>query len=318
MNPIQSIPHRGAMLRGFLALLILLLAACAGGFPGTGGGGTDDGTLYFDKLEGTVEGVDTRNQALAVSTDRDSPVAPGQRVNLYYDSDTVVTYQNQRYEPQALERGDRIVAEVQDTGRGLAVESIVVTEDSTPNVGGDPDPIYRDIAGTIRRIDTRSNTLVVDPFGGQGDTVVSFDSRTRVYLDDRSIDLDGLRVGDEVEIELATGTREALADTITVTDNRVAREPSRDYHTVRGQVAAVDERRRELVLTTRDPLISGFNVSDRNTVTFRYDEDVIVEYRGDFYGPTNLERGDGVEVEYARMGDSLWAEKILVTSSVRN
>ena len=62
---------------------------------------------------------------------------------------------------------------------------------------------------------------------------------------------------------------------------------------------------------------NSFDTRDDERATFRYERDVIVEFQGDFYGPSNLERGDGVEIDYERIGKDLWAQRIVVTLDAR-
>ena len=310
---VRKLTRTGIMIT-IMALTSLLLSACAtGGLGDILGGGQDEGTRYAQEIDATVENVDPRSSAILVTVDRRAEVAAGQRVNLYYDDRTSVTYEGNSYRPDALERGDRIRAQVVDDGRSLQVQSILVTQDSSPDNGG----VIGDtvISGTVRDIDTRDSTLTIDTYGSSADAVVRYDTRTRVLLGDRRLDVDELRVGDDVDVELDADARIDLADTITVIDDRSSDPVT---NSVRGEVVTVDERRGELVISTRDSLISGFDVSSDDTVIFRFDRDVPVEYQGQIYTPENLERGDGVLVEYDRRRDELWAERIRVTSNVRD
>jgi hypothetical protein len=207
----------------------------------------------------------------------------------------------------------------------LEVRSILVTEDGSPGgVFGTDD---RHISGTLRRIDNRDRTLIVETNDRAREAVVSFDGRTRVLYDDRNIAISELREFDELEIELVPNS--GLAETITVVDSEYASDAGDDFATARGEVVFVDEDRRELVITRddrfRSSLDSGSSFDSRNSfdtrddqrATFRYERDVIVEFQGDFYGPSSLERGDGVEIDYERIGEDLWAERIVVTHNGR-
>lgn len=308
--------YRQAINALMLTVSAMLLSACAtGGLGDILGGGQQDDARYSQEIDATVENVDPRGSAILVTVDRRADVAAGQRVNLYYDDRTTVTYEGNSYPPDALERGDRIRAQVIDDGRNLQVQSILVTQDSTPDGGSPVDDAV--VSGTVRDIDTRESTLTIDRYGSSADAVIEFDSRTVVWLGDRRLDVDELRIGDDVDIELDSSARFDLADTITVIEDSGERRDD-SYADLRGEVVSVDERRSELVVSTRDPLISGFDVARDDTVVFQFDRDLRVEYEGDYYSAGNLERGDGVLVEYQRRGDDLWAERVSVTSNVRD
>lgn len=307
-----------------IAAFALVLAAC-GAVPDA----DRDDEAHNDpdrlqRIEGVVNRVDAADAAIEVTANRDSRVAPGQRVSLHYDDLTNVTFEGRDYRPEDLEPGDHIIADVQGETPFFEARIIAVTVDSSPDTGPVPGTDDRSVSGTLRRIDTRDRTLTVDTDGRAREAVIGFDDRTRVFYGDRSMAVSELREFDEIEIELVPDARYPLADTITVVDSGYAADSSGDSATARGDVVFVDESRRELVITTDDRLPSSFDTRNSfdtrkdERATFRYDPDVIVEYQGEYYGPSNLERGDGVAIEYERIGDDLWAKRILVTASVRH
>lgn len=316
--------YLNAPVRYAIIALALLLSACASAPQQT----VPSNEPVLRSVVGVVNHVDSGNRALEITTDRDSRVAPGQRINLYYDDLTTVEFGGNNYRPEDIEPGDRIVADVEGDIALFQVRSILVTEDvSTDGALATDD---RHITGTLRRVDTRNQTLLVATLerAREVEVLISFDNRTRVYYGDRSIPISELRESDTLDIELVPGTRDDLADTVTVVDGRYSSTPGNDVATARGQVVFVDESRRELLITTNDrflqslnkgssfPPSNSFDTRKDERATFHYDPEVTVEFEGEYYGPSNLERGDAVEIEYNRVGEDLWAKRILVISSV--
>lgn len=111
------------------------------------GGGSDTGDTRDDltsDLRGTIRYVDTRNRTLELETSRyGSGFAPegssssdrygsGDVVVVSYDAQTIVEYQGRRYEPENLERGDRVEVDVRDSGGRRLAERIVVVGENEP------------------------------------------------------------------------------------------------------------------------------------------------------------------------------------------
>jgi len=80
------------------------------------------------EVRGTVRYVDTRDKTLELepSTGRSGIVV------VHYDSSTIVEFEGRRYQPENLERGDRVEVEVRElNGRMIAEEILVVGEAAT-------------------------------------------------------------------------------------------------------------------------------------------------------------------------------------------
>ena len=77
------------------------------------------------ELRGTVRYIDTRDRTLELEpTSGRSGV-----VVVHYDSSTIVEFEGRRYQPENLERGDRVEIEVRElNGRMIAEEILVVGE----------------------------------------------------------------------------------------------------------------------------------------------------------------------------------------------
>ena len=80
------------------------------------------------EIRGTVRYVDTRDKTLELepSTGRSGLVV------VHYDTSTIVEFEGRRYQPENLERGDRVEVEVRElNGRMIAEEILVVGEAAT-------------------------------------------------------------------------------------------------------------------------------------------------------------------------------------------
>lgn len=195
-----------------------------------------------EDVRGTVERVDTLDRRIYVNAEnRDSSYlrngnGNGREVVLYYDDNTVVEFDGQTYRPDDLERGDRIAANVEQTGGRLVVQNIDVLEDATNGTTdryGDRTDDYRNddsrndtyrddyrnadsLRGTVRYVDTRARTLEVEPSrstsgsstGSRSNLViVYYDAQTTVDYQGRRYEPENLEQGDVVEIDLSrTGT----------------------------------------------------------------------------------------------------------------
>lgn len=83
------------------------------------------GDTRTQELRGTVRYVDTRDKTLELepSTGRSGLVV------VHYDTSTIVEFEGRRYQPENLERGDRVEVEVRElNGRMIAEEILVVGE----------------------------------------------------------------------------------------------------------------------------------------------------------------------------------------------
>ena len=147
------------MTRGAAAALMMLSAgACAGNQLGNilgsvlggGGGGAQSG-----QLSGTIRGVDTRSQQISIQASN------GETVPVYYDSQTQVVYQNQKYSPSALENGDRVTARIQANGNNYYTDYVQVDQSVTgANTGSNSN--VQLLQGTVRQVDQRNGVFTID------------------------------------------------------------------------------------------------------------------------------------------------------------
>ncbi len=234
-----------------------LLTGC--GSMGVGdilGGGSDTGTYdpynSASDVQGTVERVDTRNRLIVVDSDteyrsnlRNGDNRYGNEVVLYYDERTSVAYGGQTYNPADLEVGDRIRADVEQTGDRLMAEQIEVLRDASTgsssagtNTGGIGGDLRSDeLRGTVRYLDTRNRTLEVEPSRyssnfstgrstGQSNNnvLVYYDAETIVEFEGQRYSPENLERGDVVEVEVRElGGRLVAEEILVVGDGRTGR-----------------------------------------------------------------------------------------------
>lgn len=96
------------------ALATATLSGCAGTSVGDVLGGVLGGGQQQQQNQALVEvqGVDTRNQVIQVRTE------DGRTGSVYYDQNTQVIHQQQRHPVTALERGDVVVMQLEQTSQG--------------------------------------------------------------------------------------------------------------------------------------------------------------------------------------------------------
>ncbi|HEX7184311.1 MAG TPA: DUF5666 domain-containing protein [Thermoanaerobaculia bacterium] len=220
----------------FLTALVIatLLSGC--GSSGVGdilGGGRDTRTSddrygnSISDVRGTVERVDTLNQRIYVDGEagyRNDLRNGDDELVLYYDDRTVVEHDGRTYRPQDLERGDRIAADVEQSGDRLFVEQIEVLYDATAGgIGGtrDDDLASNELRGTVRYVDTRDRTVEIERSSGYSSgrdniVVVRYDTRTIVEFEGRRYNPENLERGDVVEVELSNTGGQLLAQEILV------------------------------------------------------------------------------------------------------
>jgi outer membrane lipoprotein SlyB len=150
MTTIQRIQRLSAT-----AAIIAFAGACAGNSLGNvlGGvlGGGSQGSQ--SQLSGTIRGVDSRSQQIAIQQSN------GQTIPVYYDNQTQVVYQNQNYSPTALENGDRVTARIQANGNNYYTDYVQVDQSVNGTSAGTSG--LQMIQGTVRQVDLRNGWFVI-------------------------------------------------------------------------------------------------------------------------------------------------------------
>jgi hypothetical protein len=140
------------------AAVFATMTACAntGGLSGILGSVLGGG--QGNQLQGAITGVDTRSQQVGVQQSN------GQTIWVRYDNNTQVIYQNQNYPVNALERGDQVVATLQDAGNGSYYASTIQVTQSVSSSGGvyGPTGNAQTYQGTVRQVDRANGWFTVD------------------------------------------------------------------------------------------------------------------------------------------------------------
>jgi hypothetical protein len=137
------------------ALMLVTLGACSstGGLGNILGGVLGGG--QGNQLSGYVQGVDTRNRQIAVQQSN------GQTVWVAYDNNTRVVYNNQNYPITALENGDQVTANVQDTGNGAYYTDLIQVNQSVRG-SGSVNGNAQSLQGNVAQVDRANGWFTVD------------------------------------------------------------------------------------------------------------------------------------------------------------
>ena len=182
---------RGAAAAGMLAALTACSAVgslgniLGGIIPGGGNGAS--------QVSGYVAGVDTRAQVIGLQQPN------GQPVNLLFDAQTKVVYNNQSYPVTSLDRGDQITARIQNTNNGYYTDLVQVDRPVQGSVGGETNTssgAVQSIQGTVRQIDQQNGLFTMDVSNGARLTVSMPYSPSRADVNK----FQTLRSGDVVRI----------------------------------------------------------------------------------------------------------------------
>ncbi|HEX3579212.1 MAG TPA: hypothetical protein VHY33_11675 [Thermoanaerobaculia bacterium] len=200
------------------------------------------------------------------------------------------------------------------------------------------------IRGTVDSVDARSQSIYLTNVSGYNglnsgssrSLRVYYDNRTTLNYQGRSYRPDQLERGDEVSINVDQSGNQLIAQSMEVTyntnggmasgSNGTYGYPSTTYpssssqwSTIRGTVRNVDTRNQTIELENTN-WVSGFRTNNSNSNRFvvRYDPNASVDYNGQMYPLTNLERGDVVDVQLQDMGNSSYvAQRLVLVRNVR-
>ena len=210
--------------------LALAVAGCgSGGLEDILGGGSSPSRL--DDVRGTVERVDTGARIIWVEAEdyRSALRNEDDRVALYYDDQTRVEFEGRSYEPEDLERGDRIAAAVDRNGSRLVANRIEVLSDISRGSGSSTGS-YADVRGFVRYVDTGDRTIELERAevdrqfesdARNGVVVLHYDADTRVEFEGRNYEPENLERGDEIEVEVRDlGSRLLAEEIVVVADAR--------------------------------------------------------------------------------------------------
>lgn len=248
--------HQRPTLLALLSLSLLFGGCASGGIFGDDEDDYEEDGDYdrndrdsddrISEVRGRVDRVDTRDEIIWVEASgvyRSDLRNADDEIPIYYDDQTRVEYDGRTYEPRALEEGDRVVVDVDDTGNRLYARDIEVTYDVTQgdrttdrddDYDRDDDDYDRDdiseLRGTVVWVDEDRRVMELEDtswgFGSDRDdrdrddvVQVYYDSSTVVEYDGKRYKPESLERGDEVEIEVRSRGSRYEADEIQVVEN---------------------------------------------------------------------------------------------------
>ena len=148
-----------AKLGGAVALAAIVSACSSLGNVGDILGGVLGGGA--SQVNGTVRGVNTQSRFLTLQQSN------GQDVDLQYDNQTRVVYQNQAYSVTSLDPGDQVAARVQQLQNGGYYTDYIVVVQPVNNTGGSVGTgTVQNLQGTVRQIDRTNGLFTVDAGSG--------------------------------------------------------------------------------------------------------------------------------------------------------
>jgi hypothetical protein len=187
-----------------------------------------------------------------------------------------------------------------------------------------------DIQGTVNNVDTRnaridlSSSYVNGQRSSQTNWSIYYDSRTRVQNGNQTYSIANLQRGDSVDARVYdNGNGQYLADTISVLggSGNASSYPSGNYPNsqvsqIQGTVSYVDPTAQRIDLNAAYG--NGLRTTQNNSTSIYYDSRTRVMYQNRSYVPTDLERGDQIDVHvYNNNNGQLLADTITVTRNVR-
>ena len=194
-------------------------------------------------------------------------------------------------------------------------------------LGGGDGPVTNNdqsiVRGTVDRVDTRNRTIVLrdaDAYrsqlqnGAAGNDVIylDYDQDTVVEYGGERYAPTALEPGDRIEANAEMVGNRLVAERISVTYDVSGTGTTTSPATMtdlRGTVTDIDTRSRTITVQEESWSRTG------QTHRFAYEANTPVYWQGRVYQPENLERGDVVEVDLTRSGNSLIARKIDVIES---
>jgi hypothetical protein len=312
---------------------LLVLAACGSSGNGIGdifGNGNGNGNNTAYDIRGTVDSVDPNSQSIVLTNvsgyNTNLNTGGNGSVRVYYDNRTTLNYQGKTFRPDQLERGDEVTVRINQSGNQLIAQSMDVTYNSRGGMASSGSTYGSVIHGTVRSVDTYRRTITVDRGYGSPMTV-EYSSNTPVTFNGRSYSPADLEPGDEIDIrtsDLGSNRLGAQDITVTRTVNGIGSNGTYDsssssssISTMRGTVRSIDATNRTIELDNSS-WVSGFRTNTGTRFIIHYDPNTSVDYNGQLYPVTNLERGDVVDVQVQNLGSSNYlAQRVVLVKNVR-
>ncbi len=151
----HQIGRRAAGLGMLAALSACSSAGSLGNVLGSVLGGMGGGA-QANQVSGLVQEVDTRSQVIALQA------SGGQSVNILFDNQTQVVYNNQSYPVTSLDRGDEVTARIQSTNNGYYTDLVQVDRPVQGSATSGPTGNVQTLQGTVRQIDQQNGLFTMD------------------------------------------------------------------------------------------------------------------------------------------------------------
>jgi Cu/Ag efflux protein CusF len=147
---------------GAAAFTIAATSACSSGLGNVLGSvlGGGQQQQQSGQLTGTIRAINANNQQITIQQSN------GQSVAVYYDNQTQVVYQNQRYAVNNLEYGDRVTASVRQVQNGYYTDYVQVDQSVSTSGGSGTSGNVQSIQGNVRQIDSRNGLFTVESGNG--------------------------------------------------------------------------------------------------------------------------------------------------------
>jgi hypothetical protein len=198
-----------------------------------------------------------------------------------------------------------------------------------------------DIRGTVDSVDLNSHSIWLTNASGYNTSLASggssgnsvrvyFNDNTTVNFNGRSYRPQDLERGDEVTVHASQSGSQVVADSMDVTYNSrgtmtssgsstyPSYPSSSNVATYRGTVRSIDTYNHTITLDSAS-WMSGFRktTGSGSLMTVSFPANAQVNYNGQLYPVTNLERGDVVDVQVTNNGGSNWfAQNIVLVRDV--
>ena len=200
----------------------------------------------------------------------------------------------------------------------------------TNDPNGYPSSQTSSVQGTVYRVDTNNQRIDLTlNNSSQQNATIYYNSQTRVLYQNQPYNPSYLQSGDQVYVQLYSGGNgQNVADTITVVQRSANNNgypnnyPTNNYPNngsastdIRGTVNLVDTQAQRIDLSVN--YMNGLR-SSQNASSIYYDSNTRVLYQNKSYAPTDLERGDQVDVLAYNNGNGRYlADTVTVTRNVR-
>jgi hypothetical protein len=179
------------------------------------------------------------------------------------------------------------------------------------------------IQGVVNTIDTNARRIDMI-VNNQYNSSVYYDSRTQFSYGNQTVSASSIRRGDQLDIRAYTnGNGQYTADTVNVVNSGMASNYPGNYppsnsgtFRLQGTVSYVDTSAQRIDVNSA--YMTGLRTNgNQGTYSIYYDSRTPVNYQGQSYSPTALERGDQIDVSAYDNGGRYMASSITVTRNVR-